>query len=268
MVGFCHPALLNHSLPLHRDMFAVVKNWVDTLPSDKKRVILDGLTKEGVRDGRHHDDERRKVEEKAGGHGHSHGPPSQARAPPVNFGGTRIVQQSWGSENTGYGQQSYKTSSYVQNDNTYVQREETYTSTYQPREDYSHKEKHDKHRQRSNDSDERVESYSPPFHRSEEEHRRASYERQQAYGQREQSYGANPYGQSNQPSYGERETTYTSSRETEEPSYGSRNDSYNTASYERDEQRSSGYGNNRSYEDTVESFQDLNVRDVSPSKSH
>ena len=56
---FCHPSLLNHSWQLHRDMFAVVKDWVEQIPPEKKTRILQGLTSEGVRRGQHHDSERR-----------------------------------------------------------------------------------------------------------------------------------------------------------------------------------------------------------------
>ena len=59
---FCHPALLTQS-PLHQTMFATVKLWVDNIPVDKKARILEGLTSQGVRQGRHHDDEKRKAEQ-------------------------------------------------------------------------------------------------------------------------------------------------------------------------------------------------------------
>ena len=59
---FFHPALLNTSNQLHQTMFATVKLWVDSIPPDKKPRVLDGLTREGVRQGRHHDDEKRKAE--------------------------------------------------------------------------------------------------------------------------------------------------------------------------------------------------------------
>jgi hypothetical protein len=54
---FCHPALLNQTWQLHRDMFAVVKDWVDNLPPQTKPRILQGLTSEGVRRGENHDNE-------------------------------------------------------------------------------------------------------------------------------------------------------------------------------------------------------------------
>jgi hypothetical protein len=60
---FCHPALLNQSSQLQQTMFATVKLWIDSVPVDKKPRILDGLTREGVRQGRHHDDEKRKAEQ-------------------------------------------------------------------------------------------------------------------------------------------------------------------------------------------------------------
>lgn len=59
---FCHPALLNTASQLHQDMFNAVKGWVDRLPHEKRVRVFDGLTREGVRQGKHHDDEVAKVE--------------------------------------------------------------------------------------------------------------------------------------------------------------------------------------------------------------
>jgi hypothetical protein len=59
---FCHPALLTQS-QLHQTMFATVKLWVDNIPVDKRARIFEGLTSQGVRQGRHHDDEKRKAEQ-------------------------------------------------------------------------------------------------------------------------------------------------------------------------------------------------------------
>jgi hypothetical protein len=39
-------------------MLANVKNWIEQLIPDKRARVLDGLTREGVRLGRHHDDEK------------------------------------------------------------------------------------------------------------------------------------------------------------------------------------------------------------------
>lgn len=64
---FVHPALLDHSNKLHQEMMSVVRDWIEGLPSDKKSRILDGLTREGVRQGRHHDDQVRQAS-------HAHGP--------------------------------------------------------------------------------------------------------------------------------------------------------------------------------------------------
>src|SRR5579859_6602063 len=71
---FCHPALLNRSSQLHMEMFSTVQRWIDGLPRDKKDRILEGLTKEGVRQGKHHDEEKKQVEANMPG-AHSHGPP-------------------------------------------------------------------------------------------------------------------------------------------------------------------------------------------------
>jgi Heterokaryon incompatibility protein Het-C len=65
---FVHPAFLDRQNPLHMDMFAAVESWVNDLPPDRKEVIFDGLTREGVREGRHHDDDvRSAVDEKHSG---------------------------------------------------------------------------------------------------------------------------------------------------------------------------------------------------------
>jgi hypothetical protein len=60
---FYHPAALNPSSKLHNDMLAVVKTWVDQLPATKKSTVLTGLTREGVKQGLHHDDEKQKLEQ-------------------------------------------------------------------------------------------------------------------------------------------------------------------------------------------------------------
>jgi hypothetical protein len=50
------------------DMFAAVESWVNELPPDRREVIFEGLTSEGVREGRHHDDDvRSAVDEKHSG---------------------------------------------------------------------------------------------------------------------------------------------------------------------------------------------------------
>src|SRR5271156_4596377 len=52
---FVHPALLDPGSRFHQDMFSAVRIWTEQLSSEKKARILDGLTREGVRQGRHHD---------------------------------------------------------------------------------------------------------------------------------------------------------------------------------------------------------------------
>lgn len=60
---FTHPAMLNSSVKLHCDMLAVVKTWIDGLPQDRKQKILSGLTRDGVKQGLHHDTEKEKQEQ-------------------------------------------------------------------------------------------------------------------------------------------------------------------------------------------------------------
>lgn len=52
--------MLNPSVKLHNDTLAVVKTWIDGLPQDRKQKILSGLTRDGVRQGLHHDSETEK----------------------------------------------------------------------------------------------------------------------------------------------------------------------------------------------------------------
>src|SRR5208282_5971919 len=59
---FCHPAFLSPLSQLQQSMFATVEAWIERQPADRKARILDGLTREGVRQGRHYDDEIRKVQ--------------------------------------------------------------------------------------------------------------------------------------------------------------------------------------------------------------
>jgi len=70
MSVFCHPGLLNRNSAVQMEMYATVETWVNSLgPADKARM-LDGLSKAGVRAGRHHDTERK---DGMGGFGTSHG---------------------------------------------------------------------------------------------------------------------------------------------------------------------------------------------------
>lgn len=61
---FCHPALLNRNNSVQMEMFSVVERWVNNHPD--KNTMLEGLSKEGVRAGRHHDTKRK---DPTGGHG-------------------------------------------------------------------------------------------------------------------------------------------------------------------------------------------------------
>ena len=74
MTVFCHPALLNRNNPVQMEMFSAVELWVNNHPD--KNTMLDGLSREGVRAGRHHDQGRKAPTGGDGGHshgGHSHG---------------------------------------------------------------------------------------------------------------------------------------------------------------------------------------------------
>jgi hypothetical protein len=90
---FCHPAILNPSSKLHNDMLAVVKTWVDQLPTTKKSTVLTGLTREGVKQGLHHDSEKQKLEQQ---------PAVQRQAQPAlpQLSGSRIVGSTLGSTRT------------------------------------------------------------------------------------------------------------------------------------------------------------------------
>jgi Heterokaryon incompatibility protein Het-C len=54
---FCHPALLNPQSQLHSTMMATVKLWVDNVLPERKQRMFQGLSREGVRQGLHHDNE-------------------------------------------------------------------------------------------------------------------------------------------------------------------------------------------------------------------
>src|SRR5208282_5264985 len=74
MTVFCHPALLNRNNPVQMEMFSVVERWVNN-HSDKD-IMLEGLSKAGVRAGRHHDTRRKDPMGgygATGGGGHSQG---------------------------------------------------------------------------------------------------------------------------------------------------------------------------------------------------
>ena len=74
MTVFCHPALLNRNNPVQMEMFSAVERWINN--HEDKNTMLEGLSKAGVRAGRHHDTKRKAA---MGGYGvtgsggHSHG---------------------------------------------------------------------------------------------------------------------------------------------------------------------------------------------------
>lgn len=82
------------------EMFGVVEKWVAGKSDEERRRMLDGLSKEGVRAGRHHDTER---QDHLGGHsthapGCGHGP-----AQPSSGGIGAFVQQAQGMFSNGQG---------------------------------------------------------------------------------------------------------------------------------------------------------------------
>lgn len=293
---FCHPALLNRNSRLHMDMFGVVRDWIQGLPSDKKDRILDGLTKAGVREGRHHDDEKRKAEEQAGGHGHSHAAlPLTTQRPDVQIAGFTIPQGFIGQGATALGFQDPTAlinrigEGREVSDNGYTQRssyatQESYgTSSYQQSEQTSYSRVETSSYQQN--SGENTSYYSEGFERSSQYPSRGrgddddtSYDQrddsytesssrfqQQTYGQREESYGMR--------SYQEREITYdqedsydatSSYRQRDETPYRERDEQ---PLYQRDEEssyeeREISYGRDFEESSVQDSFQNLNVQDV------
>ncbi|EXJ84413.1 hypothetical protein A1O3_05080 [Capronia epimyces CBS 606.96] len=94
---FHHPAIRNESVAVHRNMFAAVRRWVDSLP-DRGRSLETTLSSEGVRTGKNH---------KAGVNDHAHvqhQPPSGGHQPSSGgFGGFASFlpgQQQHGSGGT------------------------------------------------------------------------------------------------------------------------------------------------------------------------
>jgi hypothetical protein len=242
---FCHPALLNRNSRLHMDMFAVVRDWIEGLPSDKKERILEGLTKEGVREGRHHDDEKRQAEEQAGGHGHSHAAlPLTTQRPDLQIAGFNIPQGVIGQGAAAFGFQDPTAlfGRVVENrevgDNGYTQRasyttEESYgTSAYRQTEQTSYSQvESPSYRQNTGEN---ASYYGEQFERSTQYSSRGrGDDDDESYGQREDSYGGFRY---QQQTYGQREESYgTSSYQQRETTYD-QEDSYETTSYrQRDE---------------------------------
>jgi hypothetical protein len=209
------------------EMFGVVRDWIEGLPSDRKERILEGLTKEGVKEGRHHDDEKRKAEEQAGGHGHSHAAlPKTTQRPDVQIagfnipqgvigqgasalgfqdpssflgrvGGTREIDNDGYNQRSSYGaQESYETSSYRQTEQTSYSRVES--SSY---------------RQNSGEND----SYSREENNSSTSYsgRNRGDDDDNSYSQRENSYGGSSRNQ--QSTYGQREEISSSDRQGTAP---------------------------------------------------
>ena len=121
---FVHPALLDRQSKLHMDMFAAVQSWVNELPPDRKAMILDGLTREGVREGRHHDDDVRAAADSHHNGGCCAPPPRKSGFPDLNIAGVNlgnplaVVQQEFESfENRG-NSRSYE---YAQQQTDYYQ---------------------------------------------------------------------------------------------------------------------------------------------------
>ena len=68
---FHHPALRDHNLEIHRNMFSVVERWVHSLP-DRGRNLNNILSSESVKAGRNHSST-------GGAHGHHHGSSSHSK---------------------------------------------------------------------------------------------------------------------------------------------------------------------------------------------
>jgi hypothetical protein len=113
MTVFCHPALLNHNSAVQMEMYAVVERWVNAMSPTDRNVMLEGLSKAGVRAGRHHDAKRN---DGLGGHGtsgdHSHAGPgmgqgyiTQASQNIPGYGMYQQAQGMWG-QGSGYVQQT------------------------------------------------------------------------------------------------------------------------------------------------------------------
>jgi len=52
--AFHHPYFARQESEIHRAMFDHMESWLNNLPSDTRDLTLDGLTKDGVREGRNH----------------------------------------------------------------------------------------------------------------------------------------------------------------------------------------------------------------------
>jgi hypothetical protein len=227
------------------DMFTVVRDWIEGLPSDKKERILEGLTKEGVKEGRHHDDEKRQAEEQAGGHGHSHAAlPLTTQRPDMQIAGFNIPQGviAQGAAAFGFQDPTALFGRVVENrdvsDNGYTQRasyttEDSYgTSSYRQTEEISYSQvESSSYRQNTGEN---TSYYSEQFERSTQYPSRGrGDDDDESYGQREDSYGGSGY---QQQTYGQREESYdTSSYQQRETTYA-QEDSYEITTYsERDE---------------------------------
>jgi len=241
------------------DMFSTVKNWIEGLPRDRKETILEGLTREGVRQGRHHDEQKRRMEQGMPG-AHFHGPPQQGGysgqggqgGQGLKIGGFNVSQ---GAEVLGFqdpskffpGSREAQESSYQQ---SYQRQESTYeeprsqgygrqTETYsqQRNESYSQGGYDQPENASFYGRSEEHEEYQKPSHHKKKHHKKEDEDQEESrgYGQQE-SYGG--YGSSarevESESYGQRQTYNPPSRQTDEDSYG-RRDTYRSSSRRADE---------------------------------
>ena len=71
---FCHPSFLNVNNPVHMEMWGVVEKWLARMSESDKARMFEGLSKDGVRHGRHHGTQRKQYSSGSGGHQHSHSP--------------------------------------------------------------------------------------------------------------------------------------------------------------------------------------------------
>jgi hypothetical protein len=252
------------------DMFSTVQNWINNLPRDKKDRILEGLTKEGVRQGKHHDEEKRQMEQSMPG-AHSHGPPQTqggfntggGQGGGLTIGGINLSQgaQALGFQDpTGFfpgsrevQEPSYQQTTYQQT--TYTEprssqggygRQTTERRSEQRVESYSQGQNESYYGAKSEEHSE----YQKPSHQKKKhnkKHDEEEEEEQSGYGQRE-TYGTSSRQRDEDTSFGQRQTYGTSSRQRdsgssrqpqEEESYGQRETyaSQRTPSYAQREER-------------------------------
>ena len=118
MQVFCHPALLNRNSSVQMEMFRVVEQWANAMSPSDRSTMLEGLSKEGVRAGRHHDAKRNDPmggHGQSGGHSHEGGFGGYMQQAQNKIPGYGYVQQAQGMlSGHGGGGNSHGVSGYVQ----------------------------------------------------------------------------------------------------------------------------------------------------------